>query len=151
MPIKNCKIGKKVEIFHKDLVNLYDCEIGNYTKIGPFVEIQSNVKIGEYNKISSHSFICAGVIIKNKCFIGHGVIFVNDKYPRAVDDSGNLISFDNFNVPKTVLNDEVSIGSGAIIMPGITIGKKAIIGAGAVVNKDVKENTRVAGVPAKKI
>ena len=103
MPIKNCKIAKNVEIRHKKLVNLYGCTIGEHTKIGPFVEIQSNVVIGKFNKISSHSFICSGVEIKNKCFIGHGVVFVNDKYPKSVDDNGDLIQFDNCNLEPTII------------------------------------------------
>lgn len=151
MPIKNCKIGKNVQILHKDLVNIYSCEIGDFTKIGPFVEIQSNVIIGKYNKISSHTFICSGVEIKDKCFIGHGVIFVNDKYPHSVDKDGKMINFDNYNLKKTILEDSVSIGSGAIIMPGVTIGKKAMIGAGAVVTKDIPCNGKFAGIPAKKL
>ena len=150
MPIKNCKISKNVEILHKNLVNLYGCTIEEYTKIGPFVEIQSNVIIGKYNKISSHTFICAGVIIKDKCFIGHGVIFVNDKYPRSVDNNGNIIKFDNFNVQPTIIENNVSLGSGAIIMPGIIIGEDSIIGSGSVVTKNVEKNSIVLGVPSRK-
>lgn len=151
MPIKNCKIAKNVEIHHKNLVNLYGCTIGEYTKIGPFVEIQSNVVIGKFNKISSHSFICSGVEIKNKCFIGHGVVFVNDKYPKSVDDNGDLIQFDNYNLEPTIIENNVSIGSGAIIMPGIIIGENSIIGSGSVVTKNVDKNTTVMGVPSRKI
>lgn len=150
MPIKNSKISKTAKIFYKNLVNIYGCSIEDHTTVGPFVEIQSNVKIGKYNKISSHTFICSGVRIKNKCFIGHGVIFVNDKYPKAVDKKGRLIKFDNFKVKKTIINDEVSIGSGAIIMPGVIIGKKSIIGSGSVVTRNVPENSIFLGFPAKK-
>ncbi len=150
MPIKNCKISESVEIHHKDLVNLYGCTIGEHTKIGPFVEIQSNVIIGKFNKVSSHTFICAGVLIKDKCFIGHGVIFVNDKYPRSVDNNGNIIKFDNFNVEQTIIENNVSIGSGAIIMPGIIIGENSIVGSGSVVTKNVEKNSIVKGIPSRK-
>ena len=152
MPISpSCKIGKSVIIHHKDLVNLYGCIIGGSTQIGPFVEIQKNVVIGEKCKISSHSFICEGVKIEDRVFVGHGVIFINDIYPQAANEYGDLQSEDDWQIIETFVREGASIGSNATIMAGITIGKNALIGAGAVVIKDVPDFSIVTGVPAKVI
>ena len=145
--IRDVKFGKNVTVYQP--VNLYECEIGDNTRIGTFVEIQKNVKIGKNCKISSHAFICEGVTICDGCFIGHGVLFINDKYPRAINQDGSLQSDKDWNLLKTKVEDNVSIGSGAIIHGGIRIGKGAMIGAGAVVTKDVPENSTVIGIPAR--
>ncbi len=151
MPTKDLKLGNNVRIFHEALVNVYGCELGDNTTIGPFVEIQRGVKIGKNVKISSHSFICEGVTIEDNCFIGHGVMFINDRYPAAVTKEGKLKTADDWKLETTLIKKGVGIGSGAVIMCGITIGENAIIGAGAVVTKDVPPNTVYAGVPAKKL
>ena len=152
MPISpSCKIGKSVIIHHKDLVNLYGCIIGGSTQIGPFVEIQKNVVVGEKCKISSHSFICEGVKIEDRVFVGHGVMFINDIYPQAANEYGDLKSEDDWQIIETFVREGASIGSNATIMAGITIGKNALIGAGAVVIKDVPDFSIVTGVPAKVI
>ena len=140
-------LGKDVKIFN--FVNLYGCKIGNGTKLGTFVEVQKGATIGENCKISSHTFICEGIHIGNGCFVGHGVLFINDKNPRAVNPDGSMQNDDDWELLETNIEDNVSIGSGAVIMGGIRIGKGALIGAGAVVTKDVHENTTVAGVPAR--
>lgn len=147
--LNNVKLGKDVKIF--SFVNAYGCVIGNATKIGTFVEIQKNSFIGRNCKISSHSFICEGVTIEDNVFIGHGVMFTNDKYPRAVNADGSLQTEEDWKVIPTIVKKGASIGSGATIIAGITIGEDSIIGAGAVVSKDVPPKTIVAGVPAKKI
>lgn len=141
MPIKNSKIHKTVSIINKELVNIYGCEIYEKSKIGPFVEIQKDVVIGKNCKISSHSFICSGVIIEDNVFIGHNVIFINDRYPAAVNEKGELKSENDWKLEKTLIEEGSSIGSGSIIMCGIKIGKKAIIGAGSLVLKNVPSNT----------
>ncbi|MBD2493024.1 acyltransferase [Nostoc sp. FACHB-280] len=152
MPINDdVKLGKNVKIFHTNLVNLYGCEIGDETKIGAFVEIQKDVMIGSRCKISSHSFLCEGVVLENEVFIGHGVMFTNDIYPRATNEDGSLKTGDDWCVVKTLVKQCASIGSNATILPGVTIGKKAIVGAGAVVNHDVPDYAIVVGVPAKVI
>lgn len=145
--IRDVKFGKNVTIYQP--VNLYKCEIGDNTRIGTFAEIQKNAKVGKNCKISSHTFICEGVTIGNGCFIGHGVLFINDKYPRAVNPDGELQSDKDWNLLETNVEDNVSIGSGAIIQGGINIGKGSMIGAGAVVTKDVAKNSTVIGVPAR--
>lgn len=143
------KLGKDVKIFN--FVNLYGCDIGDGTKIGAFVEIQKNSKVGKNCKISSHTFICEGVEIGDYCFIGHGVTFINDKYPKAVNEDGSLKTDKDWSCVRTYVRNGASVGSGATILCGVTIGENAIVGAGAVVTKDVPENSVVAGVPAKLI
>ena len=150
MPIaSDVIIGPGVRIFQPDLVNLYGCSIGAETKIGAFVEIQKNASIGERCKISSHSFICEGVTIEDECFVGHGVMFTNDIYPRAVNADGSPQTDADWKVVKTFVKKRASIGSHATILAGITIGEGALIGAGAVVTRDVPSFAIVAGVPAR--
>lgn len=149
MPQKNVKLGEGVQIFHPDLVNLYGCTIGDGTKVGTFVEIQKNATIGARCKISSHTFICEGVTIEDEVFIGHGVMFTNDRVPRATASGGALQTEKDWVVIPTVVKKGASIGSGATILCGLTIGERALVGAGAVVTKDVPPDTVVAGVPAK--
>ena len=149
MPIApTVKLGQGVMIFHKDLVNLYGCEVGDETKIGAFVEIQKNAFIGARCKISSHTFVCEGVTIEDEVFIGHGVMFINDRHPRATAD-GALQTEADWQVVPTRICRGASVGSGAVIMCGVTVGEKALVGAGAVVTKDVPAGTTVAGVPAR--
>lgn len=147
--LNNVKLGKDVKIF--SFVNAYGCAIGDNSKIGAFVEIQKNASIGKNCKISSHTFICEGVEIEDNCFIGHGVMFTNDKYPRATNADGSPQTEEDWAVVPTFVKRGASIGSGAVIVAGVTIGENSIIGAGAVVTKDVAPNTIVAGVPAKKL
>ena len=128
-------------------VNLYGCEIGDETKIGSFVEIQKNAKIGARCKISSHTFICEGVTMEDNVFIGHGVTFINDRYPRATNGNGQLKS--DWNCEVTLVKRGASIGSGVTLLGGITVGENAIVGAGSVVTGDVPANTTVAGNPAR--
>lgn len=144
----NVQLAEGVLIFHPDLVNLYGCKIGANSKIGTFVEIQKGASVGANCKISSHSFICEGVAIEDGVFIGHGVMFTNDIYPKAVDLDGNLQTEADWQVVRTVVKNHASIGSNATILCGITIGQGALVGAGAVVTKDVPDFAIVAGVPA---
>ena len=141
------KLGKDVKIFN--FVNLYGCAIGDHTKIGPFVEIQKGATIGKNCKISSHTFICEGVHIEDNCFIGHNVTFINDKYPRSTNPDGSLQTEEDWECVPTYIRKGASIGSSATILCGITIGENAIVGAGAVVTKNVPPHTTVAGVPAR--
>ncbi|MCB0396232.1 MAG: N-acetyltransferase [Flavobacteriales bacterium] len=141
------QLGKDVRIFR--FVNLYGCRIGDNTKIGAFVEIQKNASVGKNCKVSSHSFICEGVHIGDDVFVGHGVIFINDRYPRAVNEDGSLQTEEDWAVIETIVKDRVSIGSGVTILCGVTIGENAMIGAGAVVTKDVPAGAVVAGNPAR--
>lgn len=151
MPIADDVIMENgVRIFHPDLVNLYGCFIGSETRIGTFVEIQKNARIGARCKISSHSFICEGVTIEDEVFIGHGVMFINDKTPRATSD-GKLQTESDWTVVPTRIRRGASIGSGAVIMCGVEIGEGAMIGAGAVVTRDVAAGSIMAGVPARVI
>ena len=143
------QLGEGAIIFHPDLVNLYGCQIGAGTKIRSFVEIQKGASIGSRCKISSHSFICEGVDIEAGVFIGHGVMFTNDIYPKAMDAEGKLQTETDWQVIKTLVKTQASIGSNATILCGITIGKGALIGAGAVVTKDIPDFAIVAGVPAR--
>lgn len=143
------RLGQDVRIYR--FVNLYGCSIGDGSRVGTFVEIQKGAHIGRNCKISSHTFICEGVAIGDGCFIGHGVLFINDKDPRAVNPDGTAESESDWagRFLPTKIGDRVSIGSGAIIMGGVTIGDDALIGAGAVVTHDVEPSTVVAGVPAR--
>ena len=137
-----------VVIFHRDLVNLYGCRVGAGSKIGTFVEIQKNAAIGRRCKISSHTFVCEGVTIEDDVFVGHGVMFINDPYPRATA-GGQLQTEQDWTVVPTTVKRGASIGSGAAILCGVTIGEDAMIGAGAVVTRDVPAGATVAGVPAR--
>ncbi len=147
--LNNVKLGRDVKIF--SFVNAYGCAIGDGSKIGAFVEIQKNVSIGKNCKISSHTFICEGVEIEDNVFVGHGVMFTNDKYPRATNADGSAQTEADWEVIPTFVKKGASIGSGAVIIAGITIGENSIVGAGAVVTKDVPPETIVAGVPARKL
>src|SRR6266850_5220552 len=149
MPVAaSVRLGRDVVIFHPDLVNLYGCAIGDGTKIGAFVEIQKNATIGRLCKISSHTFVCEGVSIADEVFVGHGVMFINDRYPRATV-AGGLQTEADWAVVPTRVQKGASIGSGAVIMCGVTIGAGALVGAGAVVTRDVPDDAVVAGVPAR--
>jgi UDP-2-acetamido-3-amino-2,3-dideoxy-glucuronate N-acetyltransferase len=151
MAIKDVQLGANTLIFHPDLVNLYGCVIGDDTKVGSFVEIQKNATIGSRCKISSHSFICEGVCIEDEVFIGHGVMFTNDLYPRATRGDGELQTEADWTVVKTVVEHGASLGSNVTVLAGITIGQGAIVGAGAVVTKNIPPFAIVAGVPARQI
>lgn len=140
--------GQDVTIFHPDLVNLYGCELGEGTRIGTFVEIQKGAVVGKCCKISSHTFICEGVTIEDGVFVGHGVMFTNDLFPRATDDAGALQTEADWKMVPTRVKSKASIGSNATILAGIVIGEGALVGAGAVVTKDVPDYAVVAGVPA---
>ena len=149
MPISaNVVLGKGVQIFQPDLVNLYGCTLGDDTKVGAFVEVQKNAFIGSRCKISSHTFICEGVSIEDDVFVGHGVMFINDLYPRATA-GGRLQTEDDWQVVPTRVKKGASIGSGAVILAGVTIGEGAMIGAGAVVTHDVPDHFVAKGVPAR--
>jgi acetyltransferase-like isoleucine patch superfamily enzyme len=149
MPIAaSVRLGRDVVIHHPDLVNLYGCEIGDGSKIGSFVEIQKNASVGRLCKISSHTFICEGVSIEDEVFVGHGVMFINDRHPRATT-AGGLQTESDWSVVPTRIRKGASIGSGAVILCGVTIGARALVGAGAVVTHDVPDDAVVAGVPAR--
>jgi UDP-2-acetamido-3-amino-2,3-dideoxy-glucuronate N-acetyltransferase len=139
-------LGRDVKIY--DFVNLYGCSIGDESRIGPFVEIQKNAVVGARCKISTHCFICEGVTIEDEVFIGHGVMFINDRYPRATE-GGSLQTEADWEVIPTLVKRGASVGSGAVIMCGVTIGEKALVGAGAVVTHDVPGHSIVTGVPAR--
>ena len=141
------KLGENVQI--APFVNLYGCEIGDDTRIGAFVEIQKEAKVGRRCKISSHSFICSGVVIEDGVFIGHGVVFINDRHPRAVNVDGSLLKEGDWRLEETVVRAGASIGSGAVILCGVTIGECAMVGAGALVTHDVPPNGVVTGHPAR--
>jgi acetyltransferase-like isoleucine patch superfamily enzyme len=147
--IIDVKLGKDVIIY--DFVNLYGCSIGDNTKIGTFVEIQKNSSIGKNCKISSHTFICEGVEIEDDVFIGHNVTFINDKFPKSVNNEGEMKDESDWKLEKTFVKKGASIGSSATILCGITIGENANIGAGSVVTKNVQPDATVAGNPAKEI
>jgi len=141
------KLGQNVKL--SKFINLYGCEIGDESKIGAFVEIQKNASVGKRCKISSHTFICEGVTIEDNVFIGHGVMFINDSYPRATAADGNLQTEADWKVERTVVKKGASIGSGATIHSNVSIGENAIVGAGSVVTKDVSAGSIVVGNPAK--
>ena len=150
MPVAaDVRLGEGVKIFQPDLVNLYGCTVGNDTRIGAFVEIQKNAVIGARCKVSSHTFICEGVTVEDEVFIGHGVMFTNDLYPRASNEDGSVQSEADWLVVKTLVQRRASIGSNATILAGVTIGENAMVGAGAVVTRDVPAHAIVAGVPAR--
>jgi acetyltransferase-like isoleucine patch superfamily enzyme len=141
------KLGKGVRL--SKFINLYGCEIGDETKIGAFVEIQKNAKVGRRCKISSHTFICEGVAIEDNVFIGHGVTFINDSYPRATTPEGELQTESDWHVETTVIKRGASIGSGATVLSKVVVGENSVVGAGSVVTRDVPPNVIVAGNPAK--
>ena len=152
MPIADSvQLGQDVKIFHPSLVNMYGCTVGDGTKIGTFVEIQKNASIGARCKISSHTFICEGVHIEDEVFIGHGVMFTNDRRPRAANPDGSLQTEADWAVEETHVLRGASIGSNATVVSGVTIGRFALVGAGAVVTRDVPDYAIVAGVPARQI
>jgi UDP-2-acetamido-3-amino-2,3-dideoxy-glucuronate N-acetyltransferase len=145
--IDDVSFGEGVVVY--SFVNLYGCRIGDHTRIGPFVEIQRGAAIGARCKIQSHAFICDGVTIGDGVFVGHGVVFVNDKRPRATNERGGLSTEDDWTLLETVVEDGTSIGSGAVILGGIRIGARALVGAGAVVTRDVASDETVVGNPAR--
>lgn len=145
--LHDVQLGDDVLIY--SFVNAYGCEIGDETRVGAFVEIQKGVKIGRRCKVSSHSFICEGVTIQDNVFVGHGVMFTNDKYPRATNPDGTPQDQSDWDVIRTVVKKGASIGSNATVLPGVTIGENALIGAGAVVTRDVPDGATVSGVPAR--
>ncbi len=149
MIASNVELGEGVVIFQPDLVNLYGCQIGTGSRVGPFVEIQRDVSIGHNCKISSHSFLCSGVVLEDFVFIGHGVMFINDTYPRAANDDGTLQTAEDWVCLQTTIGRHASIGSNATIFGGISIGEHALIGAGAVVNRDIPAYAIAVGVPAR--
>lgn len=150
MPITpDVRLASDVQVFHPELVNLYGCVVGSGTKIGAFVEIQKNAAVGARCKVSSHTFICEGVIIEDEVFVGHGVMFTNDLYPRATAEGGQLQTETDWRVVPTRVERGASIGSGATILAGVTIGAHALVGAGAVVTRDVPPYAVVVGTPAR--
>ncbi len=152
MPVSaDVRLEEGVKIFQPDLVNLYGCTIGSDTKIGAFVEIQKNAVVGPRCKISSHTFICEGVKIEEEVFIGHGVMFTNDLYPRATNEDGSIQTDADWAVTTTLVKRRASIGSNATILAGVTIGENALVGAGSVVTRDIPDYAIVAGVPARAV
>jgi len=152
MPVADdVSLGSMVEIAHPELVNIYGCAIGDGTKIGPFTEIQKNAIIGSRCKISSHTFVCEGVMIEDEVFVGHGVVFTNDLYPRATTGEGVLQTDRDWSVVRTTVRSHASIGSNSTILAGVTIGKGAIVGAGSVITKDIPEFSIAVGNPSRTI
>ena len=143
----NVKLGKDVKL--SKFINLYGCEVGDDTKVGAFVEIQKNARVGARCKISSHTFVCEGVTIEDNVFVGHGVVFINDMYPRATTPEGELQTEQDWKVETTLIKKGASIGSGSTILANVTVGENAIVGAGSVVTKNVPANVVVAGNPAR--
>ena len=152
MPISdNVELDDGVVVFHEALVNLYGCRIGAETRIGAFVEIQKNAVVGRRCKISSHSFVCEGVTIEDEVFVGHGVMFTNDPSPRATAESGRLQTEADWTLLPTRIKRRASIGSNATILPNLTIGEGALVGAGAVVTRDIPDYAIVVGSPARQV
>jgi acetyltransferase-like isoleucine patch superfamily enzyme len=152
MPIRSDVImGRNTQIVSAELVNIYGCKIGDETKIGPFVEIQNSSTVGSHCKISSHSFICEGVVIEDQVMIGHGVMFTNDRYPRSTNPAGGLQARKDWTLEPSKVRCGASIGSNATVLPGVTIGRHAMVGAGAVVTKDLPDFAIAVGVPAQVI
>src|SRR5215468_9869264 len=152
MPVADSVVlGRNVKIYHPTQVNLYGCSVGDETRIGSFVEIQKNASVGARCKISSHSFICEGVVIEDEVFIGHGVMFTNDRYPRSTNLDGSMQTEADWKVEPTRVKRAASVGTNATILSGLTIGERAMVGAGAVVTKSVPDFAIVAGVPARVI
>jgi UDP-2-acetamido-3-amino-2,3-dideoxy-glucuronate N-acetyltransferase len=150
MPIReDVTIGNNTFIPHENLVNLFGCKIGNDCLIGAFVEIQEGVVVGDRTRVQSHTFICEGVSIGNDVFIGHGVLFTNDRHPKASNIDLSRVTKDDWILEKTIIHDRVSIGSGVILLPGVEVGVGAVIGAGAVVTRSIPANTTVIGNPAR--
>ncbi len=149
MPIVDAMLATDVVLYQPALVNLYGCKVGEGTKIGAFVEIQRGVLVGARCKISSHTFICEGVVIEDEVCVGHGVMFTNDRMPRATNADGSLQTAADWALETTRVRRGASIGSNATIIPGVTVGEKALVGAGAVVTRDVPDYAIVAGVPAR--
>jgi UDP-2-acetamido-3-amino-2,3-dideoxy-glucuronate N-acetyltransferase len=145
--IEDVQFGEGAIVY--PFTNLYGCRIGDHTRVGPFVEIQRGAVIGAYCKIQSHTFVCAGVEIRDRVFVGHGVVFINDRHPRAATDEGVLSTDDDWELLRTVVEDGASLGSGAVILGGLRIGRDAVVGAGAVVTRDVSPATVVVGSPAR--
>ncbi len=145
--VNDVKLGERIRL--SPFINLYGCEIGDDSRIGTFVEIQRDASVGRRCKISSHSFVCSGVSIEDEVFIGHGVVFINDRHPRATTESGSLQTENDWSMERTVVRRRASIGSGAIIMCGVEIGEGAMVGAGALVTSDVPPHAIVAGFPAR--
>jgi acetyltransferase-like isoleucine patch superfamily enzyme len=151
MPITSCEIAADAVVLHRDLVNLYGCVIGSKTRIGPFVEVQKGSVIGAQCKISSHSFICGGITIEDEVMIAHGVMFTNGIFPRATNEDGSLQVDGDWELIPTLVRRGASIGSNATVVCGVVVGLKALVGAGAVVTRDVPDYAIVAGVPAREI
>ena len=151
MPITSCTIAEDAVVTHPDLVNLYGCEIGAATRVGPFVEIQKGAVVGARCKISSHSFVCEGVTIEDEVMVAHGVMFTNGLLPRATNEDGSLQRDGDWECTTTRVRRGASIGSNATIVCGVTIGRRALVGAGAVVTRDVPDHAIVAGNPARVI
>jgi len=150
MPVADSVVlGRNVKIHHPTQVNLYGCSVGDETRIGSFVEIQKNASVGARCKISSHTFICEGVVIEDEVFIGHGVMFINDRYPRAANADGSPQSEADWSVEPTRVKRTASVGSNATVLSGVTIGEGALVGAGAVVTHNVPDYAIVQGVPAR--
>ncbi len=147
--LKDVRLGKGVVIHHEDLVNIYKCEIGDATRVGPFVEIQADVRIGKRCNIGSHSFLCGGVTLEDDVFVGHGVMFINDLLPRAVTADGRLVTHGDFEMVTTRICTGASLGSNATILGGVQVGAGALVGAGAVVTRDVPPRAVVVGNPAR--